>query len=293
MSRYYSYLIAAMNIGYFVVLIFHLFVYQIPAFLVGLLEYPLKLIFGKFFRFNLSNYLVRLGFLLTNKTFFGTNYIVDETIDLGKRYIYMPNHQSFADSIIGGIINNKTFILVIGYTKYIPLLGFNAVLSGSPFAPYITKEERKRMDSERREREKQRKQPSFQNNPSGVTNKIINVLTNDQEASFTIFPEGRRLFDDNICIDNIRTGGFVAAIQLNIDIVPIYHNCMSRFNDQKKEYYWDKKVYCILRKPIKVKVNGKDKTVEQLKKEYFDAMQTLRKQYLKLIEQDKKHKMRE
>jgi 1-acyl-sn-glycerol-3-phosphate acyltransferase len=241
------------NIGYFVVLFFFTIVYQIPAFLTILIAYPLKLILGNFIKYDhtkLTNYLVRWGLYLTDITFFNTTHFIDSSVDLSKRYVCMMNHQSYLDSVVGGIIKNKSIIPVTGYVKYIPLIGYNAIFSGSPFVKGSSKKDRK----------------------TSVTQLMIDIFKNDREATLTMFPEGKRTFSDNILLDDIRTGGFVVAQEIGADIVPVYHNILDRFNDTTMEYNWKKDIYCVWGEPIKVQ--GKD--IEQLKKEYHDKMMQLR-----------------
>lgn len=245
-----------MNISYFVVLFFFLFVFQIPAFLTILIAYPIKIICD-IFKLKIdhtiaTNYLVRVGLCMTNKAFFGIEHHNKSNVDTSKRYIYMANHQSYIDPIIGGIIKIKSVIPVAGYLKYIPLMGYNAIFSGAPFVKYT---------------------PKTKTRPR-ITDIMISILKSDTRMAMTLFPEGQRNFEDNFKLEDIKTGGFVTAIDVGIDIVPVYHNMMDRYDDVKMEYHTDKKIYCVWGEPIKVE----GKTIDQLKNEYYERMKELQKE---------------
>lgn len=244
-----------MNASYFLILFLFLFVFQIPAFLTIFIAYPIKIIFDilglTFDHTQITNYLVRVGFYVTDKLFFRTEHVtLNSNNDLrSKRYVYMANHQSYIDPIIGSVIKIKTIIPVAGYLKYIPLLGYNAVFSGLPLVKYTPKKD---------------KSP-------GITQQMIDILTHDPKTALTMFPEGQRNFLDDFKLQDIRTGGFVVALNVGIDILPIYHNIMDRFNDDKMEYRSDKKIYCVWGEPISVS----GKTIDQLKNEYYESMKKL------------------
>jgi len=253
-----------MNFGYFIVLIAFLLVYQVPAFLSILLGLLAKLLFGQCIKFDhtrFTNYLIRCGLYLTDITFFGTKHIIDPSIDLSKRYVCMMNHQSYVDPVVGGIIKNKSVIPVVGYLRYVPFIGYNAVFAGSPFVTYESKKE----------------------NSKGITQIMIDMFKKDTKATLTMFPEGKRTFSDNILLEDIRTGGFVVAREISADIVPVYHNILDRFNDEKMEYVCGDKIYCVWGAPINVQ--GKD--INQLKNEYYESMLKLRDKCLSLKDSKK------
>jgi len=241
-----------MNIGYFVVLLFFAIIYQLPAFLAGIISYLVKIIFASFIQADytiVTNYLVRFGLYLTDKTFFRIKYIIDPSFDQSKRYVIMLNHQTYIDSIIGGVIRNKVFVPVVGYVKYIPLIGINTIFSGSPFVTDKSK-----------------------NKSLSITQIMTDLLKNSNDASLTIFPEGKRTFSDDIMLEDIKTGGFVVAKNTGVDIIPVYHNLLDNFNDVKMEYTYNNDVYCLFGEPIKVE----NKDLEQLKTEYYVNMKKLR-----------------
>jgi 1-acyl-sn-glycerol-3-phosphate acyltransferase len=241
---------------------FFLFVFQLPAFLTIFIAYPIKIIFEifelKIDHTIVTNYLIRLGLSMTDKVFFQIEHQKNPNIDSSKRYIYMPNHQSYVDPVIGGIIKNKSVIPVAGYLKYIPLMGYNAIFSGAPFVKYGPKTA---------------PTESYLRSRPSITEAMISTLKNDTNIAMTIFPEGQRNFHDDIKSGDIKTGGFVTATKVGIDIVPIYHNMMDRYNDEKMEYHTNKKIYCFWGEPIKVE----GKTIEQLTQEYYERMKELQK----------------
>jgi 1-acyl-sn-glycerol-3-phosphate acyltransferase len=253
-----------MNFGYFIVLITFVLVHQLPAFLSIIFAYLAKLVFGpcvKFDHTRFTNYLIRFGLYMTDITFFGTKHIIDPEIDLSKRYVCMINHQSYIDPVVGGIVKNKTVIPVVGYLRYVPFIGYNAIFSGSPFVTYESKNDKSK----------------------SITQQMIDILKKDTKASLTMFPEGKRTFSDNILLEDIKTGGIVVAIEIGADIIPVYHNILDSFDDVKMEYVCGNKIYCIWGAPIKVQ--GKD--INQLKLEYYENILKLRDMCLSLKNKQK------
>lgn len=250
-----------MNISYPFVLLCFVFFYQIPAFLTILIAYPFGVL-ARYFNKQIdhtkfTNYLVRIGLYLTDKSFFRIEHVIDPSVtDLSKRQIYLMNHQSYIDPILGGVFKNKIIIPVAGYLKYVPVIGYNAIFTGAPLVTFIKGGDRSK----------------------GTTQKLINILSQDTEASLSLFPEGQRNFHDDIKFDELKTGGFVVAKETGMNIVPVYHNIMDRFDDDKYEYHNDKKIFCIWGKPIEVQ--GKD--IAQLHLEYFESMRKLRSECFRL-----------
>lgn len=105
-------------------------------------------------------------------------------------------------------------------------------------------------------------------NRTGLVKMYIEYLEKNVDAVLAMFPEGKRIFTRSFKREDMRNGGFVIAKKTGMCIVPMYHNLIDRFDDVKREYNSQKKVYCLYGSPI----DTVDKTIDMIKKEYYDAM---------------------
>lgn len=197
------------------------------------------------------SFLQKRVFEWTDKLFFQTAYFKSKHIKKNVRYVYLPNHQAFMDPVIARNIltdpNQYMVTIAIAYAKYIPLMGPNLAMLGIPF---IGDKDRGQLVNK------------------GIVQMYTEYLQKNKNAVLAIFPEGKRIFTDEFKLENLRTGGFVIAKNLNQQIVPIYHNIRDRFDDIKKQYISQPKVYCIYGDPIDVN----EKTIDAIKLDYFNAM---------------------
>lgn len=234
-----------MNISYVVVMLMFIIVTQIPCFLALMIFYPFYKIFKHNVFLSIPYYLCKKAFTWTNNLFFDVQHIKTVDFDTTKRYVYLPNHQSYADPVIGSNLN-PFFVITIanGYVKYVPIFGQNAYLLDVPFV----------------------------GKDKGITQFYTSYLIKHPERVLALFPEGHRNFAHDFKYEDIKTGGFVIAKNTGQQIVPMYHNMMDRMDDVKKEYHGTAQIYCLYGKPIDVE--GKE--IDVIKKEYYDAMTVLK-----------------
>lgn len=238
-----------MNIGYFVVLLSFLTIFQIPCFLLLLVAFPARILLGHQYLTNLCISLLMKGAYWTNKVFFKMTMIVDPLVDKKKKYVRMANHSSFIDAIIISEISHNSMTIVIDYAKFCPLLGWNIAMIGIPFIGA--------------------------KGGTGITQMYTKFLNDpkNKDMVLSLFPTGTRFFtDDDLRVTDLKSGGFVIAKNLGLDIIPMYHNLVDAFNDVKMEYNPTPRLFCIQGAPISIE--GKD--IEQLKIEYHEAQLKLR-----------------
>lgn len=245
------------KLNYGTVLLFFLTIFQFPCFISLLITCPLKKLFGYKTPMKFSRELFHLGLKLTNKYFFKITFLKKPSIKKRERYVYMANHSSYADPIITATLSQMPVSISIQYAKYVPFLGFNMWLMNIPFVKNV--------------------KPHEKSIPKGITTMYSNFLNHPDNIDmvFTVFPTGKRIFvKDDIHLTDLKSGGFVIAKNINCDIVPVYHNIIDVFNDTTKSFNLNKRVYCLMGKPIKTK----DKSIDELKQLYYDALIKLRDQ---------------
>lgn len=240
-----------MNISYFVSLFCMIILFQLPCFVSLIILYPFYY-FTKNIKFlDFPFYLLYGGVRLYDRIFIGMEYFYEYELDLKKRYVFMPNHHGFIDGILAGELtftrHRKTASVVIHYAKYIPFYGFNMWCLGLPVLSKTKK--------------------------TSVTDFMINYLYKNEDSELGIFPEGHRMNTKHMDYDTIKTGGFVIAKSLGKDVVPICHNTIDRMNDFKKEYNPYNRTCCISGTPI----TTENKSIEEIKKEYYEQMCQLEK----------------
>ncbi|VBB18952.1 hypothetical protein YASMINEVIRUS_1484 [Yasminevirus sp. GU-2018] len=240
-----------MNIGYFIVLFAFVVIFQIPCFILSLIAYPTRTLFkNRYFTHIAVHYLMR-GAYWANKVFFRMKIINDRTIDQNKKYVRMGNHSSFVDAIIISEINHPSMTIAINYSKYFQLLGWNLALIGIPFVG--------------------------DKGGKGITQMYTDFLNDDdnKELVLSLFPTGSRIFiEDDLKLEELKSGGFVIAKNLGLEIVPMYHNIIDSFHDVKKEYNPTAELFCVHGAPIKTE--GRE--IDQIKQEYHESMLKLREQ---------------
>jgi len=196
-----------MNIGYFIVLICF-FISLIPCFIIATLFYPFALVMNTKIvkilqRFVMTFFIKAL--ILMNYLFFNIKYIDFDKVNTKKQNIYLANHQTYLDLLLGYISNDKNYTsLVANYIKYIPVIGSTFWLMGFSFT---------------------------KSKGSGQVNQIIDHLKNNSDNVLVLFPEGKRHFDREFKFDRLpkrlSTGRFVIASGTTSDIIPIYRGCLS------------------------------------------------------------------
>lgn len=247
-----------MNITYFLILIMFGFVLQIPCFLSLIVTYPLSRLTRNRKWLKISHLLQRRIFDWIDSLWFQTTYFVSPNIQKNTRYIFLPNHQAFMDPVIARIATTgpEQFLVTvaIGYVKYIPLIGLNLVMLGIPFIGDKTNKTTGRSMNK------------------GLVQMYTEYLQQYQNAVLVLFPEGQRNFIDQFKLEDLRSGGFVIAKNLNQQIVPVFHNIKDRFDDVKQEYNDKLAVYCVYGDPIDVQ--GKE--LDDIKLEYHQEMLKLK-----------------
>jgi len=264
-----------MNFGYWFVLVIFVIILQLPCFMSLLLFYPLYLIFRSRVLLMIPNMLEMYSLEWADKLFFNVTFIKDHidsasvkvVTPVGKRYVYLANHQAYMDPLIArkalvSLLTQTLVTVTISYVKYVPLVGMNLLMLGIPFLHY---------DS------------SGKRISKGLVEMYTEYLKKNENTTLAMFPEGKRVFDGEFKLENIKTGGFVIAKNIGADIVPVYHNIRDRFDDVKKEYNTATKVYCIYGAPIEVN----DRDINDVKKEYYNSMLTLRERIEVMKQQDK------
>jgi 1-acyl-sn-glycerol-3-phosphate acyltransferase len=284
-----------MNLGYFVVLFFYIFVTQIPCFMTLLTLYPIFLLTKVNGILMLPLFLIKEGMKWVDYMFFKTIYIWTEPVDKSKRYVYIGNHTSYVDPAVMSGIPHSIASILTSYAKYIPLIGPNAYMLGMPFVEDkpVNKihlklatvgaggngnsddrdDSRSDSDNDSRLIDSITKRSTTQTK-GNVTQLYIDYLKDDKNNNIVLamFPTGKRVFDDENLITDIKTGAFVIAKEVGMDIIPVYQNVLTCFNDVTMEYHPYKKVYCLYGSPIRIE--GKE--IEHLKKEYHARLIELR-----------------
>lgn len=250
-----------MNIGYYFILIMFGFILQIPCFLSLMIAYPLFLLTKSRKVMKIPSFLQKRVFDWTDRLFFQTTYFKSQRIKENVRYVYLPNHQAFMDPVIArNVLTNPSQYMVtiaIAYAKYIPLMGPNLAMMGIPFIG---------------------DKATGQLVNKGLVQMYTEYLQENKDAVLALFPEGKRTFNDQFLLEDLRTGGFVIAKNLGQQIVPVYHNIRDRFDDVNQHYDKKPKVYCIYGDPIDVE--GKE--IQDIRLEYFNEMIKLKSQIDKL-----------
>jgi 1-acyl-sn-glycerol-3-phosphate acyltransferase len=196
-------------------------------------------------------FLLNCVLLWTDKIFFKIRYIKSHAIDPKQRYVYLSNHQTLLDAVIGSValdsmIEQYLVSVVISYVRSIPLIGINLRLLGIPFLHYDAKGRRV---------------------SKGLVQMYSEFLQQNKSAVLAIFPEGKRVFNGEFKRDDLKSGGFVIAKNTGMDIVPVYHNLMDSVDDVKKEYK-RANIFCLYGDPI----NVGDREIKEVMDEYHQQM---------------------
>ncbi len=316
-----------MNLSYFLILVLYAFVFQIPCFISLLFCFPMHLITGHRRFLDVSHKLMMCALKWIDHIFFKINHIGYDSVCLSKqentkkRYIYLANHQSFMDAIIARKITMSwqyLVTIVISYTKFIPFVGPNLWMLRIPFYDYHAGINRKAQlkaleiktnmctntDSESQdstnsiksinstdsqplnesEEEKEKRIAKINGKRAGLVKMYTDYLMKNPSAVLAMFPEGKRVFTRKFKLEDIRKGGFVIAKKTGMYIVPMYHNLIDRFDDVNQEYDSSKKIYCLYGTPI----DTLDRSIDDVKKEYYDAMVVLESKLNSLINEKSK-----
>lgn len=240
-----------MNLKYYFLLLIFAFFLHIPCFLSLMVFYPIYRITGRRELIAIPYFFLNRVLLWTDKIFFKIKFIKSHAINPEHRYVYLANHLTLLDAVIGRMAIDSMFdqylvSVVISYTRYIPLIGINLRLLGIPFLHYDTKGNRV---------------------SKGLVSMYSEFLQENKSAILAIFPEGKRIFDGEFKRDALKSGGFVIAKNTGMDIVPVYHNLIDSVDDVKKEYR-RANIFCLYGDPIKVG----DREIKEVIDEYYQEM---------------------
>ena len=223
---------------------------SIPLLLLIIIEYP----FGN----NISFNFFKLIYWFLEKIYFNSQKIYDgnylEILNNKKinkkklSFVFMANHQSYSDGLIAHLIPNKVCGIAIGYVSMIPVIG--QIIKLLNFV--------------------------FDKKKGNCVNQIVSKLKADMNTSLLIFPEGERLFDGKFHPEKIKSGGFITALEMNYDIVPVYLTFGNTTRDREYKYIWNSKNKIIIGKII----NTCGKTLGEIKTEYINEMLRLEEKYI-------------